>query len=286
MCNVAIDYKQLDDQGRLELDQKLVLEQRFRGELRRVFTRIVQDFRVALAATGQIIDAMQYAPLFESALQVQYRRSQREFRGVVEESQGGKAWLHWHRKQTPEEEEDEEELILLALLAWLNGTSSTKADFISGTNARQMQQAVEAARALLVQEGTEVTNRNLAATAEVILQGLFRVRIERIIVTERDAAESTKLIEAQAMSGEVPFSAVGIPGVIAAVPQRISFKTWRDQRDNRVRDTHTIVNGTRIRLSQPFRVGSSLLLFPGDSSLNAQVKEVANCRCYLTYDIR
>lgn len=275
----------MSPQGQLELGAKLRLEATFRRELRQFFNRILTDFRTALAVSGRAVNARQYTPAITSALQVHYRRSQDRFKGVVADSQGGKAWRLFELKQTPEEEENLEELILLALLAWRNEAAPRKAGFISTTNELQMQQAIESARAQLIQQGEGITNRNLAAVATTILRRLYDTRIERIIITEtQEVAESTKLIEAQGMAGLVPFTAIGLPGATPAVPVvRTATKTWNDQDDERVRATHRVVGGTTLALNGVFRVGTSMLLFPGDTSLRAQVREVANCRCFLTY---
>lgn len=38
-----------------------------------------------------------------------------------------------------------------------------------------------------------------------------------------------------------------------------------------------------IDIFEPFEVGNSLMMFPKDHSLGAQVKEIAGCRCSLKY---
>lgn len=61
------------------------------------------------------------------------------------------------------------------------------------------------------------------------------------------------------------------------------FKTWVDIRDNRERQTHLEVGGTTISIDEPFQVGSSLMMYPKDKSLNASDSEIANCRCSIRY---
>lgn len=60
-------------------------------------------------------------------------------------------------------------------------------------------------------------------------------------------------------------------------------KTWVTMEDNRVRDTHVMVDGETIPIEEPFMVGDSLLMFPGDDSLGASEEELANCRCHVEY---
>lgn len=60
-------------------------------------------------------------------------------------------------------------------------------------------------------------------------------------------------------------------------------KVWMTEGDDRVRKTHEEVQGTEIPINEYFVVGNSYLLFPGDTSMNPEEKEILNCRCSLTY---
>lgn len=56
-------------------------------------------------------------------------------------------------------------------------------------------------------------------------------------------------------------------------------KEWLSSHDSRVRSTHAAANGQKRKLDEPFDVGGSKLMFPGDSSLGAAAKEIVHCRC-------
>lgn len=60
-------------------------------------------------------------------------------------------------------------------------------------------------------------------------------------------------------------------------------KQWVDIRDKKERKTHREVGGTVIPIDQPFIVGNSLMMFATDHSLNAEAKELINCRCTTRY---
>lgn len=60
-------------------------------------------------------------------------------------------------------------------------------------------------------------------------------------------------------------------------------KQWVDVRDKKERKTHREVGGTVILIDQPFIVGNSLMMFATDHSLNAEAKELINCRCTTRY---
>jgi hypothetical protein len=60
-------------------------------------------------------------------------------------------------------------------------------------------------------------------------------------------------------------------------------KKWVDIRDKRERETHRQVGGTIKPINEPFIVGNSLMLYPKDSSLGANLSQIANCRCSIKY---
>lgn len=60
-------------------------------------------------------------------------------------------------------------------------------------------------------------------------------------------------------------------------------KTWHTILDGRERETHRLVDGKTIPINDYFVVGTSYMRFPHDDSLGADVSELNNCRCYLTY---
>lgn len=68
-----------------------------------------------------------------------------------------------------------------------------------------------------------------------------------------------------------------------AVRHGCTKKVWLSEADNRVRFTHTEAHGQEKPIGQPFEVGNSLLLFPGDLTYNPEEKEIANCRCHCMY---
>ena len=60
-------------------------------------------------------------------------------------------------------------------------------------------------------------------------------------------------------------------------------KRWLTEGDNRVRETHTEVRYTTIPINDYFVVGESLMLFPKDTSMDADAEEIVNCRCVVEY---
>lgn len=67
------------------------------------------------------------------------------------------------------------------------------------------------------------------------------------------------------------------------VPADLIDKTWRSTRDLRTRDSHAYLNGTVVRLREPFQsISGALLMYPGDTSMGAPAEEIVECRCDFT----
>lgn len=60
-------------------------------------------------------------------------------------------------------------------------------------------------------------------------------------------------------------------------------KTWLTMLDDKVRGTHSEIEGRTIGIDESFVVGNSLMKFPHDLSESPDPKEVINCRCAVEY---
>lgn len=84
----------------------------------------------------------------------------------------------------------------------------------------------------------------------------------------------------------VAASNLGILAVARAQMERsgqVLTKMWLSQRDARVRESHQGTDSQNIGLNGLFQVGNSVLVFPGDWTHGAQLKEIINCRCVLIF---
>lgn len=59
-------------------------------------------------------------------------------------------------------------------------------------------------------------------------------------------------------------------------------KEWLSTNDDRTRHTHRAADGQVVRIGEPFRVGSTLLRYPGDPL--GDPGEIINCRCSTAYE--
>lgn len=60
-----------------------------------------------------------------------------------------------------------------------------------------------------------------------------------------------------------------------------STKTWQTRQDDRVRDSHVLLQGQTAALDEPFISGIDKLQFPGDPA--APMRQRAGCRCWLRF---
>lgn len=60
-------------------------------------------------------------------------------------------------------------------------------------------------------------------------------------------------------------------------------KVWISEADGRVRATHDEAHGQERPIAKLFEVGGSELMFPGDITHGADMKEIYNCRCHVSY---
>lgn len=63
-------------------------------------------------------------------------------------------------------------------------------------------------------------------------------------------------------------------------------KTWMTRMDKAVRDIHANALFQTVAAHLPFFVGGEQLMFPGDQSLGASMRNIANCRCSAIYSFR
>lgn len=108
---------------------------------------------------------------------------------------------------------------------------------------------------------------------------LVAMQLEGAFAFSRTRAERIARTEVVGTSNAANFF-----GALNFVPD-LDTKTWIATRDRRTRRTHREAGRTQIDIpySEPFSVGGSLLMFPGDPTLGAAAKEIIQCRCGVTF---
>lgn len=267
MPSIRAERRQAVREDRL----KLKLERTFRNELRSIFGRMVNDFKINILYTGwplgmAVFDI--YKADWKSLLNRHYLRVHSAFKNMV------------RTEQTIKQEDDEsnEDEVLGALLLWRQMQSERSAGTIMTTNERNMRDSLMEAQEELTREGKPLDSRSIAALAIVFLRRKFRRRTQIIAEYETQlAAEKSKLTQAESIAGVL---GRGFPRVVIAVS-----KVWRTMRDERVRPNHRAAEGQVRPVNQPFDVGGQKLMYPGDWSLGATASNLMGCRCVSIYRI-
>ena len=68
-----------------------------------------------------------------------------------------------------------------------------------------------------------------------------------------------------------------------AINNGFTKKTWKTERDNRVRKSHMAVDGQTIGIKDYFKVGGDEMLYPHDLSQNPKPQNIIGCRCVCIY---
>lgn len=249
-----------------QVQLKIKLENTFAKDVKRIFNKILQDFRVSVARRGVPVSSRLYAPEWSSVLDTHYRRVQKAFTGVAK-------W-DLERKQAETTGADDKELLALALLTWRELTLPLHTNLVTHTTQMNMSGALNLASEQFANENTIPSNREMALASTAILRRKFTGRLTNITMSETQApAESTKQIEAEVTSKLRPLI---LGGAVVATGTK---KTWETVGDERVRGLHQVAHGQKRSLTQPYIVGGEYLMHPGDTTMGAGVANTINCRC-------
>src|SRR5690606_15955338 len=92
-----------------------------------------------------------------------------------------------------------------------------------------------------------------------------------------DAEESYWQVRAQRIARTESTGAYNAAGLAALADEGETTKVWIATEDARTRPSHRAADRQAVPITQPFEVGASALLMPGDPSGPAH--ETVNCRC-------
>lgn len=114
--------------------------------------------------------------------------------------------------------------------------------------------------------------------ADYFAEETLRTTLENIDsewITSNDRAKLIAENEANTSLNRVDY--------INAVASGKTRKQWITMKDYRVRKTHQEIDNKVLPIDGVFIVGDSMMYFPKDTSLGADMEEIANCRCSVKY---
>ncbi len=264
------------DEAAEELARKVRGQASLKKQLRALHREIVVEFERHVAVSAAPFDAAaRIGDTLERTLNSHYGRVTDRF---------GKS-MNRKLARAVKATEDERALIDDALASFADDRAPGQAARINKTTQQAMDDAIRLAEAesdaLFVQEGQGLTRAERAKIARRKVEKNLRGRIDGIATLETQApAEAAKLTEVEVLMGEKPsVLSDGKQPASIAVP-----KTWLSQGGSDVRDTHLIADSQKVPTNEPFTVGGASLMYPGDGTLGAPVKELAGCQCTASYD--
>lgn len=104
----------------------------------------------------------------------------------------------------------------------------------------------------------------------------------RLLKVRGDTIGRSEAIEAMNKAQQEVYIQATEKGI---VKQSTIKKEWDATGDSRTRDSHMMLDGSRVGLDQPFRspATGALMMYPGDRSLGAHGEDTINCRCRVRY---
>jgi uncharacterized protein with gpF-like domain len=120
-------------------------------------------------------------------------------------------------------------------------------------------------------------------TEAAVSEGLGEVAMgERIIKAMAKEAASISTLRANIIARTETHAAANATNMTAAKDTGLPLmKEWVSGGDDRTRDSHRDANGQKVGVDDYFKVGDSLLMYPGDP--NGDGEDVINCRCSAVY---
>ena len=258
--------------AKLDLRNKTKFERRMMKNLTPILTKIVKNAKKQLLTDQKKFDVSLWEKEFVILLREHYRNVSTLFSRNLENQIGLKIRLE---KRVYLEEQLEQyfnkEVEMIA--TQLTDESVKNANFAYNVAKEQQQQQIES--------GEDVSHKEFLAIFANVFRKRLNKRKKTISVTEtQKAAEVSKFVEYEVL--ETGKTIINKPGLTTRLK---GFKDWYAVLDDVTRKTHVIADRTQrnIPVDRPYKVGRSHMMFPGDRSLNAPLKEIINCRCISIY---
>jgi hypothetical protein len=199
-----------------------------------------------------------------------------------------------------------------AIEAFLFGRPITQSNYIDDTTEKDIQKSIKIARETLAEDGNiNPSDTVLMVVAAKIFRNISKSRPNKISMTEtQGVVEGIRLTTTLAVHRELEgaiidqdieeakelaeysqdYTSYEISNSIGKSDNASLFsllliakKTWFDIGDKKVRGAHVDASGQTVPINQPFIVDNELLMYPGDGSLGATMRNLANCRCWSSY---
>ena len=174
----------------------------------------------------------------------------------------------WQKRKRIELAEELEDALFLLFLAWYYDTDVIEAQ---NTFIETYMSAVEKYDDVGLRDDFDEYITLLAAS---LYESTLR-NMDEPYFTSLDRAIYVAANEANTAMNKIEFGEAKADGK--------TKKTWHTEQDLRVRFTHVPMDGVTIPIDEYFKVGNLKMLYPHQTGIDIDAKEVVNCRCSLTY---
>lgn len=147
---------------------------------------------------------------------------------------------------------------------------------IAQTTANSLNDAVSGVVSDAADAGVALSQAQIAKKARSIFIADSKDRLNTIAISQTEfAAEGAKNVEMGTLNR---LNAVFPQANVNLAKDRVE-KTWTAILDSVTREAHVRANGQVVAFNEPFLVMDEKLMYPGDTSLGATVRNIINCRC-------
>lgn len=242
------------NRSQIDLNKKLTLERKLFASVRSIFNDI------AAKSSSPSFNPASYRDDIAIALEDQYQRvysvfgdDYREIHGIVMSNAQESLML----------EDIQKEFVYRA---------GKQSKIITKTNIKQLAKCKQIAKEQI--DNSDLTYGQLVGN---LYTAMLLRRIDVIAIYETQwCAEYSKAFEVSYLLGERG---------IEAKSYSVGQKRWDAVGDDRMRDWHAEVDSEVIEIHENFFVDDEEMRFPGDTSLGATAKNIANCRCSVSYEV-
>ena len=256
-----------------EIDTKKALEVLMATDLVLFFSQLASDYEIVYGSTGRILNLHEsYLEALRSLFKNNYRKVSDVFDSTTRNEIANLVDLDEY--ELNEEVNDKlQKKIAMVIGAYLLGRADSMASKIGETIQNEL---ITQTNNVLV----ENASRGIAVGANNFAE--WGINHSKIVATTevQDVAESSKFTENDALTdlasedGDVDITTI----------QKGSEKVWLTAGDEKVRASHSAIDGTVVKADDVFVTGmGGRMRFCGDMSLGADLSDVINCRCETIY---
>lgn len=264
-----------------EIDTKKALEVLMATDLVLFFSQLASDYEIVYGSTGRILNLNEsYLEELRSLLKKNYRKVSDVFDSTTRNEIANLVDLD--KYELNEEVNDKlQKKIAMVIGAYLLGRADSMASKIGETIQNELITQTNNVLVENASRGIAVGNAEVASTVANNFAE-WGINHSKIVATTevQDVAESSKFTENDALTdlasedGDVDITTI----------QKGSEKVWLTAGDEKVRASHSAIDGTIVKADDVFVTGmGGRMRFCGDMSLGADLSDVINCRCETIY---